>query len=214
MGPTPLAALLKKAAPRPRLPRAAVAAGSDRSRRRSRAAWRSLERSSGSFFATAAADRAMRRTSRTSRSAAARNAAYPVSDVAAVQRAAGASDAFAATATALCSASTVRRSTSCSTLAGFGASGKPADRATALSSTSRRSGGDGATAAASASRRSRTATSRDRTCDRALTSYAPPGRIGLKCRSQVRRATAWLRGAKPITARIGQIRLLGHPGQR
>ena len=111
------------------------------------------------------------------------------------------------------SASTARRSTSCS----ISSPGSPpvtirriAPR-TFSSSTWRRSSGRTAagTAAASLVRQSRTATSRGpRWPIRALTSYAPPGRIP-EMQERVRRATAWLRAAKPITVEDRAFRLLG-----
>jgi len=98
------------------------------------------------------------------------------------------------------------------TLAGFGANGLPDDRATDalvfnIATQQRRDGrwygggiprppiedGD---------------FTRTALAIRALTSYAPPGRIP-EMQERVRRATVWLRGAKPFTAEDRAFRLLG-----
>ena len=130
-----------------------------------------------------------------------------------MQRAAGASTTFAATATRL-----YERFDGPSvdillyTLAGFAAGDYPPDRATDalvfnIATQQRRDGrwygggiprppiedGD---------------FTRTALAIRALTSYAPPGRIP-EMHERVRRATAWLRSAKPITVEDRAFRLLG-----
>jgi ankyrin repeat protein len=215
MGPTPLAALLKKAG-------AATAAGPVRaipaaapadSRQAIARGVALLERSSGSFFTSGGCGSCHAQNVTDIAVGAARKRGIPVSDVAAAQRAAGASNTFAATATRL-----YERFDGPSvdillyTLAGFGAAGQPDDRATDalvfnIATQQRRDGrwygggiprppiedGD---------------FTRTALAIRALTSYAPPGRTP-EMQERVRRATAWLRGAKPITAEDRAFRLLG-----
>ena len=215
MGPTPLAALLKKAgAPTAAGPAGAVPAAAPADSRQAIARGVALlERSSGSFFTNGGCGSCHAQNITDIAVGAARKRGVAVSDVAAVQRAAGASNAFAATATRL-----YERFDGPSidiplyTLAGFSAAGQPDDRATDalvfnIATQQRRDGrwygggiprppiedGD---------------FTRTALAIRALTSYAPPGRIP-EMQERVRRATAWLRGAKPITAEDRAFRLLG-----
>jgi len=215
MGPTPLAALLKKAgAPTAAGPAGAVPAAAPADSRQAIARGVALlERSSGSFFTNGGCGSCHAQNITDIAVGAARKRGVAVSDVAAVQRAAGASNAFAATATRL-----YERFDGPSidiplyTLAGFSAAGQPDDRATDalvfnIATQQRRDGrwygggiprppiedGD---------------FTRTALAIRALTSYAPPGRMP-EMQERVRRATAWLRGAKPITAEDRAFRLLG-----
>jgi ankyrin repeat protein len=215
MGPTPLAALLKKAGavtaagPARTLPAAAPAD----SRQAIARGVALLERSSGSFFTQGGCGSCHAQNITDIAVGAARKRGIPVSDVAAAQRAAGASNTFAATATRL-----YERFDGPSidillyTLAGFAAAGQPDDRATDalvfnIATQQRRDGrwygggiprppiedGD---------------FTRTALAIRALTTYAPPGRLP-EMQERARRATVWLRGAKPITAEDRAFRLLG-----
>ena len=215
MGPTPLAALLKKAGATTAAgpARAVPAAAPADSRQAIARGVGLLERSSGSFFTNGGCGACHAQNITDIAVGAARKRGIPVSDVAAAQRAAGASNTFAATATRL-----FERFDGPSidillyTLAGFSAAGQPDDRATDalvfnIATQQRRDGrwygggiprppiedGD---------------FTRTALAIRALTSYAPPGRIS-EMQERVRRATAWLRGAKPITAEDRAFRLLG-----
>jgi ankyrin repeat protein len=214
-GPTPLAALLKKAgaaaavSPARTIP-AAAPADSQKAIARGVAL---LERSSGSFFTNGGCGSCHAQNITDIAVGAARKRGVAVSDVAAAQRAAGASNTFAATATRL-----YERFDGPSidillyTLAGFGAVGHPDDRATDalvfnIATQQRRDGrwygGGVPRPPIEDGDFTRTALA-----IRALTSYAPPGRSS-EMQERVRRATAWLRGAKPITAEDRAFRLLG-----
>jgi len=214
-GPTPLAALLKKAGasaaagPVPSIPAAAPAD----SRHAIARGVALLERSSGNFFTKGGCGSCHAQNITDIAVGAARKRGVPVSDLSAAQRAAGASTTFAATATRL-----YERFDGPSvdillyTLAGFGAVSHPDDRATDalvfnITTQQRRDGrwygggiprppiedGD---------------FTRTALAIRALTSYAPPGRSP-EMQERVRRATVFLRGAKPITAEDRAFRLLG-----
>src|SRR6185503_7412189 len=172
-----------------------------------------LERSSGNFFTKGGCGSCHAQNITDIAVGAARKRGVPVSDLSAAQRAAGASTTFAATATRL-----YERFDGPSvdillyTLAGFGAVSHPDDRATdalvfKIATQQRRDGrwygggiprppiedGD---------------FTRTALAIRALTSYAPPGR-NPEMQERVRRATVFLRGAKPITAEDRAFRLLG-----
>jgi ankyrin repeat protein len=215
MGPTSLAVLLKKAgaATAARPARAVPAASPAESRQAIARGVALLERSSGSFFSNGGCGACHAQNVTDIAVGAARKRGIPVSDVAAAQRAAGASNTFAATATRL-----YERFDGPSidillyTLAGFAAAGQPDDRATDalvfnIATQQRRDGrwygggiprppiedGD---------------FTRTALAIRALTAYAPPGRLP-EMQERVTRATAWLRAAKPITAEDRAFRLLG-----
>jgi ankyrin repeat protein len=215
MGETPLTALLRKAgAPTAAgAPRAVPAAAPTEIRPAVARGVALLERSSGAFFTNGGCGSCHSQNITDIAVAAARKGGTPVNETAAAQRAAGASATFGATATRL-----YERFDGpvvdilLYTLAGFAAMGHPADRATDalvfnIATQQQRNGrwygggiprppiedGD---------------FTRTALAIRALTSYSPPGRME-EMHERVKRATGWLRSAKPITAEDRAFRLLG-----
>ena len=215
MGPTPLTALLKKAgaataagparpvaAPAPTDPRLAISRGVAL-----------LERSSGTFFTNGGCGSCHAQSITDIAVAAARKRGIAVSEAGVVQRAAGASTTFAATATRL-----YERFDGPSVdillyvLAGFAAGDYPPDRATDVLvfnvATQQRQDGRWYGGGIPRPPIEDGDFTRTALAVRALTSYAPPGRLP-EMQERVRRATAWLRAAKPITVEDRAFRLLG-----
>jgi ankyrin repeat protein len=215
MGATPLAALLRKAG-------APTAAGSARAvapaapteiRPAVARGVALLEKSSGTFFGNGACGACHAQNITDIAVAAARKRGFAVNDAAASQRAAGASATFAATATRL-----YERFDGPAidilfyTLAGFSAAGHPADRATdaLVFNIATQQQRDGRWLAGGIPRPPIEDGDFTRTAQGilAVTRYAPPGRKA-EMDERARRATAWLRNARPVTAEDRAFRLLG-----
>jgi ankyrin repeat protein len=172
-----------------------------------------LERSAASFFTNGACGACHAQNITDIAVAAVRKKGMPVNDAAATQRAAGASAAFAATATRL-----YERFDGPSidillyTLAGLAALGHPADRATdaMVFNIATQQQRDGRLLGGGIPRPPIEDGNFTRTAQaiRAFTAYAPPGRMA-EMNGRVQRATAWLRNAKPLTAEDRAFRLLG-----
>ena len=214
-GSTPLAALLRKAgapgaAAPPRTTPDAAPLPHRPSIQRGTAL---LERASNTFFTNGACGACHAQNITDIAVAAVRKAGIPVNDAAAGQRTAGASAAFAATATRY-----YERFDGPAidillyTLAGFAAAGHPADRATdaLIFNIATQQQRDGRWMAGGIPRPPIEDGDFTRTAQAilALKRYAPPGRMA-EMDERARRATAWLQSAKPITAEDRAFRLLG-----
>jgi ankyrin repeat protein len=172
-----------------------------------------LERSSNTFFTNGACGACHSQNITDIAVAAARKARIRVNDPAAAQRAAGASAAFAATATRFYERfDGPALDILLYTLAGFAAAGHPADRATdaLVFNVAAQQQRDGRWLGGGIPRPpiedgdfTRTALA-----IRGLKAYAPPGRAA-EMADRTRRAAAWLFAAKPLTTEDRSFRLLG-----
>ena len=214
-GPTPLAALLRKAgapgtaAPPRTIPDAAPLPNRPSIQR----ATALLERASNTFFANGACGACHAQNITDITVAAVRKAGIPVNDAAAGQRTAGASGAFAATATRLYERfDGPALDILLYTLAGFAAADHPADRATdaLVFNIATQQQRDGRWLAGGIPRPPIEDGDFTRTAQgiRALKRYAPPGRMA-EMDERARRATAWLLGAKPLSSEDRASRLMG-----
>jgi ankyrin repeat protein len=214
-GPTPLAALLRKAgaASATASPRAVPPPEPAELRPAVERGVALLERSSGTFFNRGGCGACHAQNVTDIAVAAARKGGVRINEAAATQRAAGASALFAATATRL-----YERFDGPSidillyTLAGLAALGHPADRATdaLVFNIATQQQRDGRWNGGGIPRPPIEDGNFTRTAQAilALKRYAPPGRMA-EMDERVRRATAWLRRAKPITTEDRAFRLLG-----
>jgi ankyrin repeat protein len=214
-GATPLAALLRKAgAPgTAAAPRSLPDAAPLPNRLSIQRGTALLERASNTFFTNGACGACHAQNITDIAVAATRKAGIPVNDAAAGQRLAGASAVFAATATRL-----YERFDGPSidillyTLTGFAAAGHPADRATdaLVFNIAAQQQRDGHWWGGGIPRPPIEDGNFTRTAQGilALTRYAPPGRMA-EFAERARRASAWLRSAKPVTAEDRSFRLLG-----
>jgi ankyrin repeat protein len=214
-GSTPLAALLRQAgapaSPAPSAsipPPAPVAIGPAVER-----GVALMERSSGQFFTSGACGSCHAQNITDITVAAARKARIRVDDRAAAARVAGASGAFAATATRLYERfDGPALDILLYTLAGFAASNHPADRATdaLVFNIAAQQQRDGRWWGGGIPRPPIEDGDFTRTAQgiRALTVYGPPGRRA-ELEARARRATDWLRRARPRTTEDHAFRLLG-----
>jgi hypothetical protein len=172
-----------------------------------------IERGSGTFFTNGACGACHAQNITDIAVGAAKAARVRVDDNAAKMRAAGASATFGATATRLYERyDGPALDILLYTLAGFAAAGHPADRATdaLVFNVAAQQQRDGLWHAGGVPRPPMEDGDFSRTAlgIRALKVYAPPGRAA-EMNDRVRRATAWLRNARPLTAEDRAFRLLG-----